>query len=124
MTASKFIVKTASARMPQSCKGIYRRVAVLAIEPELDDVAMISERARGCLEIVAEWDRLSASGTTLRSEYRRALIEAEAMAAALNADASRESAQAVAERTLELVIDGRDPDAALAASLARVGVTL
>jgi hypothetical protein len=80
---SRYIVKTAAANMPNSCWGTYRRVAVLEVEDGVEDVAMISERARGCIRIVETWERLNV-GITDRCAYARALDEARAMARDLN----------------------------------------
>jgi hypothetical protein len=78
-----YIVQSASAAMPLSCKGRYRRVGVLRVEAELDHVSMISTRARGCHEVVRTWERLHADG--VNTAYGRALIEARAYCATLNA---------------------------------------
>jgi hypothetical protein len=44
----RYIIMTASAKMPSSCKGTYRRVAVVELEPGFTGVPkMISARARG-----------------------------------------------------------------------------
>jgi len=81
-----FIVATASAHMPNSCWGTYRRVAVLEIDPSATPAGgpkMISERARGVVRIVETWEALNV-GKTERCAYRVALAEAEAMAEHLN----------------------------------------
>lgn len=80
---SHFIVQDAAAPMPSSCKGHYRRVAVLEVQDGLLYVSMISPRARGCVRVVATWERLNV-GSTERCAYRRALAEAQAMADRLN----------------------------------------
>jgi hypothetical protein len=80
-----FIIKDSSAKMPSSCKGIYRRVAVLEMEPGAPPPSMISERARGVVRIVRIWDKLSV-GKTDRCSYRAALAEASALVEALTAD--------------------------------------
>jgi hypothetical protein len=80
-----FIVQTAAACMPNSCWGRYGRVAVLELEPGATSAAMISERARGVRRVVETWERLNI-GTTDRCAFARALTEAEAMAAKLNAE--------------------------------------
>lgn len=79
-----FIVKTAAAAMPNSCWGTYRRVAVLEVEAGVTDVAMISQRARGVVRVVATWEKCNV-GHTSRCAYRLALAEAQQMAADLNA---------------------------------------
>ena len=79
-----YIVMTATEKMPASCWGRYRRVAVVRLEDGFTgEPKMISERARGLAEIVEEW-RACSVGTTDRSAYRRAVAEAEALAARLN----------------------------------------
>jgi predicted secreted protein len=81
---SHYIVQTSAARMPGSCWGQYRRVAVLEVEDGLTRAAMISSRARGVRSVVQTWERCHV-GTTSRGAYQRALAEAEALAARLNA---------------------------------------
>lgn len=83
MTAkTQFVVKTSAAKMPSSCKGVYRRVAVMEVEKGTTP-KMISERAKGVVRIVEIWEDLNV-GRTERCAYRQALAEAEAMAARLN----------------------------------------
>ena len=69
---------TAAAKMPQSCWGIYRRIAIVEVETEDTEPAMISERARGVVQIVATWEKLNV-GKTDRCAYAKALKEAEEM---------------------------------------------
>lgn len=78
-----YVVKDSAARMPGSCWGTYRHVAVMEIEPG-NVPARISARARGVRRIVQTWDRLNA-GTTDRCAFNRALAEAGRLAAQLNA---------------------------------------
>ena len=82
--AARYVLLDKAASMPQSCKGQYRRIAIV----ELDDSGvvpqMISERARGCKRIVSLWDKLSV-GKTDRCAYKVALAEAQAELATLNA---------------------------------------
>lgn len=86
MSAPRFIVMTASAQVPASWRGIHRRVAVVELEPGFEGLpAMISERAKGVVRIVDAWEKLRV-GKTARSEYARALVEAEALAAQLNSN--------------------------------------
>lgn len=82
-TPTHFIVQSASAAMPSSCWGTYRRVAVLEVDADRTCVAMISERARGCRRIVATWERCHV-GRTERCAYERALVEAYDLASELN----------------------------------------
>ena len=82
-----YIVKCSAAKMPVSCWGVYRRVAVLEVMRDWAGAAiyptLISERAIGVVRIVKTWERLHARGT--RTAYHRALVEAEKLATALNA---------------------------------------
>lgn len=78
-----YIVKDSAARMPGSCKGRYHHVAVMEIEPGTVP-SMISARARGVRRIVQTWDRLNV-GQTDRCAFKRALAEADRLAAQLNA---------------------------------------
>ncbi len=82
-TETHFIAQTAAARMPDSCWGKYRRVAVLEVDADRLSVSMISERATGCHRVVETWERLHV-GTTERCAYQVALAEAEAMVAEMN----------------------------------------
>jgi hypothetical protein len=78
---TNFIVMTAAAKMPSSCKGHYRKVAVCEVEVGKQP-AMISERARGMVRIVELWDRLNVGGP--KSAYQLALVDAQRMAIELN----------------------------------------
>jgi len=83
MSATKFIVKSSTARMPQSCWGTYRRVAVLEVVADAPEPRMISERARGVVAVVRTWERRSV-GSTARCAYQVAMGEAVELAAKLN----------------------------------------
>ena len=84
MTSVKHIVMTASAQMPASCWGTYRRVAVVSLEDGFNGVPkMISPRARGINRVVRTWESLNV-GSTDRCAYRVALAEAAEMADQLN----------------------------------------
>jgi len=87
IAAPRYIVQTATAHMPTSCWGRYGRVAVLEVEAGITGVAMISPRARGCVRVVRTWEKRNI-GTTNRCAYARALAEAKALAAELNASAT------------------------------------
>ena len=78
-----YIVQTAAAKMPNRCKGTYRRVAVLEVTQGLGYVSMISERAVGCVRVVQTWEKCNV-GLTEKSAYRRALRQARALATSLN----------------------------------------
>ena len=81
---NRYIVMTAAARMPASCKGRYARVAVVELEPGFTgSPKMISERARGVRRIVETWEKCHV-GKTERCAYERALAEAFALAEDLN----------------------------------------
>lgn len=85
---ARYVVMDKATKMPSSCWGIYRKVAVVAVADDFCNTpSMISLRARGVIEIVELWDRLNV-GTTERCAYRRALAEAEALAHELNLQAS------------------------------------
>ena len=74
---SRYIIMTASAQMPNSCRGIYRRVAVVELTPGFTKTPkMISERAIGIKRIVETWERLNV-GKTHRCAYQVALMEAD-----------------------------------------------
>lgn len=83
---NKYIVMDASACMPAGCWGRYRRVGVVEVEAGAE-LRMLSERSRGVVAVVQTWERLH-HGTTDRCAYRIALAEAEALADALNKEAS------------------------------------
>lgn len=48
MKALKYVVRASRAKMPNSCWGEYRHVAVMEMEADAPFPKMISERARGC----------------------------------------------------------------------------
>jgi hypothetical protein len=87
---SRFIVMSARAKMPNSCFNgtAYRRIAVVEVDPAYTAAhgwpAMISERARGVVRIVALWDRLF-TGKTMRCAFGRAQSEALDLCNRLNA---------------------------------------
>lgn len=83
---SHYIVQTAAACMPSSCRfGRYRRVAVMEVQDGVTEVAMISPRARGVVRVVATWERRNV-GSTAQCAYERALVEACELATHLNAE--------------------------------------
>ena len=83
-TMTHYIVQTALAKMPNSCWGTYRRVAVLEVDAVCQSVSMISDHARGCRRVVRTWERCNV-GTTDRCAYAQALAAAYELAAELNA---------------------------------------
>ena len=85
MKATEFIVMTAAAAMPASCRGRYGRVAVCEVEKGMWP-KMISARARGMVRIVSLADKLHIGGD--RSAYAKALEDAERLARGLNLEAA------------------------------------
>ena len=83
-TSTHFIVQTAAAQMPGTCKWPYRRVAVLEVPLGVERASMISDRARNVVRVVATWEKCNV-GRMMRSAYKLALDEATALAAELNA---------------------------------------
>jgi hypothetical protein len=81
--STPFIVMTASAAMPNSCKGIYRRVAVVETDGSTRP-KMISERARGVKRLVRRWERCHAGSHGGNTAYDRAGRVAINLAAHLN----------------------------------------
>lgn len=80
----RFIVMTASAKMPMSVKHPYRRVAVVETDlPPPQAPKMISTRARGLIRIVATWEDCHV-GQTDKGAFQKAVVEAQALAAKLN----------------------------------------
>jgi len=84
----RYVVMTAVAKMPTSCWGRYRRVAVLELEPGFEgSPKFISERARGVARVVATWEKCNV-GERKRSAYVRALAAAHALVAELSQGAA------------------------------------
>ncbi len=79
-----FIIQTASAQMPNSCWGTYKRVAVLEVASNVQRASMISRRARDVVRVIDTWEKLNV-GTTERCAYARALADAEALKSKLEA---------------------------------------
>lgn len=82
-TDTHFIVMDSAARMPGTCWGRYRRVAVVEAVKGTSP-KMISERAIGVVKVVETWEKLNV-GTTERCAFERAMAVAREMAAELNA---------------------------------------
>ncbi len=76
-----YIVQTASAHMPSSCRGNYGRIAV--IETRGVQPSRIDERDRNVVRIVSRWERLNI-GKTPKCAFAIALAEAFELAARLN----------------------------------------
>lgn len=70
----RYVVRV-SADKPVKYGRRRNRVAVMCMEPDAPVPAMISDRARGCVEVVETWDGLNV-GKTRRSAYHRALADA------------------------------------------------
>ncbi len=85
-----WIVMTSAAKMPLTCWGRYRRVAVVRLTPEYakehretgQTPRMISRRAVGVADL-RDMGRHSV-GKTVRSAYQRTLMEARELARGLN----------------------------------------
>jgi len=75
-----YLIMTASAKMPSSCRGNYRRVAVVELDSPDAKPKMISDRALGIKRIVKTWEGCNV-GTSPRCAYRKALAEAEELVA-------------------------------------------
>ena len=87
---SRFIVQSAAACMPASCKyGPYRRVAVLEVEDGVSHVRMISARARGVKRVVRVWERLYV-GSSDRCAFAKAYRAAQQRADELNRELANE----------------------------------
>jgi hypothetical protein len=84
MEATEFIVMTAAAAMPASCRGRYGRVAVCEVDKGVWP-KMISARAKGMVRIVSLREPLHIGGD--RSAYAKALEDAERLARGLNLEA-------------------------------------
>lgn len=77
MPGTHYIVMSSWAKMPTSCWGRYRRVALLEVEEGYDLVSMISERAKGVVRIIKTWERCHyGRGKSGRCAYSRAWHEA------------------------------------------------
>lgn len=70
-----------SEKMPASCWGKYRRIAIVRMPDNAHEPPRIDERIKG-LEIVDQWRSLNV-GKTDRCAYRVALREAETKLAEL-----------------------------------------
>lgn len=84
MTKTEYIVMTRAACMPGHCWGKYGRVAVVEVDPAQlrpgdYEPRMISDRARGVVEIVKTWERRNI-GTTDQCAFNRVVAEAEELA--------------------------------------------
>lgn len=86
---ARYQVLTACAAMPNSCRGHYRRVALVECDTDVLSAAgllrpaIITDRAVGVVEIVQTWERRFA-GSTEGCGYMRALRAAETEATVRN----------------------------------------
>ena len=86
MADTSFMIMEASAQMPGSCWGMYKRIAVVevaVVEGSPVTPKMISNRARGLVRIVETWEKLNVGdvarqGGVGRCAYSRAMVEAQA----------------------------------------------
>lgn len=76
-----WIVMTSAAKMPSSCRGKYRNVALVEIE-DIDNPPATIREQRGVLRI-QHWGAHNV-GKTDRCAYRRMLANAETVAAMRN----------------------------------------
>lgn len=68
------VVISSSEHMPNSCKGTYRRLAILTVYP--DSVPHeISERPKCVIQVIRGWRKLNV-GSTGKCAFNRALVEA------------------------------------------------
>jgi len=72
------LVMSSAAQMPTSCKGRYRRVALLRVARGVIP-AMISARAWGVIEVLGVAEKLNV-GSTDRCAFRRAVLQSTAQA--------------------------------------------
>ncbi len=79
---TEFIVMDSSAKMPNSCWGSYRRVALVEVVKG-ERPGAINENYKSIVKIHELWDDLF-HGKTNRCAYRQARIEAEEMCTAEN----------------------------------------
>ena len=83
MVIRPYVVRTSSAKMPVKVRSPYRNIAVCeTIDGEVP--AAIWERGN-VVRIVRRWDKLNV-GLKIKSAYKFALDDAEAMAKSLNSD--------------------------------------
>ena len=75
----RYVIIVSQAKMPSSCdgSGSYYRIGLLETDGT-QQPKRIDERSRGCVRIVATWERLF-RGKTDRCAFARAMKEAESM---------------------------------------------
>ena len=85
-TTERYVVLDAATTPSGRCWGVYRRVAVVELEPGYSDIPkMISARAKGVKRVVETWENCNV-GKTERCAYERAMSEAYQLAARLNGE--------------------------------------
>ncbi len=87
----RFIVLDSAASMPGSCWGKYRRVAVVELSDPAVRPKTISSRAKGVERLVKTWEACNVGkyAPVGKCAFSRAVKEAEALAAELNAAATK-----------------------------------
>lgn len=83
MKTQRYVVATASAKMPTNCWGRYIRVAVVETT-DGETPSMISERAKNVVRVLRVWERCNV-GRTSRCASARALAAAQQLADKFNA---------------------------------------
>ena len=94
MDKRRYIAMCSSARMPNSCKGIYRRVGLIETDGSGIRPKMISAHARHVVRVVRTWERLHAGSNGGNTAYDRAFEEAWRLADKLNAEVELAEMQA------------------------------
>jgi hypothetical protein len=81
-------VVVSAAQMPNTCKGVYKRIAVLRVDRHERPVDWTPQTIRACrgVEIVETWERLNV-GLTERCAFKRALVEANELQGRLSLEA-------------------------------------
>jgi hypothetical protein len=81
-----WIVMTAAAHMPASCRGRYRKIAIVELREGAQDdpPTRIDSRDKRILQVIQMGNHHV--GTSLRSAYIRALVDAEERCRRLNAE--------------------------------------
>lgn len=88
MINTEWILKTSSAKMPSSCRGIYKKLAIMEVEKGYEPPS-ISLRHKQVKQIFKLWEPLF-QGKTEKSEYFRYKKKAEELVAKLNAGVPKE----------------------------------
>ena len=73
-----FHLLIAAANMGSSCKGVYKRIAILRVDHHEREIGYVPKTIRAVrgVEIVRTWERLNV-GKTERCAYKVALAEAQ-----------------------------------------------